>query len=415
MTRVDTVVVGAGHAGLAMSYCLTQHGVAHVVLERGDIGQRWRTERWDSLTLLTPNWATQLPGFHYDGDEPEGFESRDGYVSYLERYARSFDAPVRTNTAVDRVAPATQGGFIVETSQGNLHTRHVVAATGPFHVPVLPAAHEAVPGDVVQIHSSEYRHPSQLPNGPVLVVGSGNSGLQIVTDLLNDTRQVFASVGRLRSLPRRYRGKESVRWLIDMGALDTRVEDASSDIRRMPPPLLSGVGGGSDLNLRRMSDRGAVFLGRLVNGHDGRLYFSDDIDVTLRASAESYRGFRSRVDQFVIDRDLEVPQDDTPCRDADLIPEPFTPTTDLDLAERGIRSIVWATGFRVAYDWIDVPVFGPSGEPAHEGGICAHPGLYFIGLRWLTKYKSFFIYGVGDDARRLAAHIATRQNPDVSQ
>lgn len=188
MKKVDTVVVGGGHAGLAMSYCLTRRGVDHLVLERGEVGQSWRQERWDSLTLLTPNWATQLPGFHYEGDEPDGFVSRDEYVAYLDRYARSFGAPIHTNTTVTRVSAGKSGGFEIETSQGPLTARNVVAATGPFHAPLIPDASHSLPPGVFQIHSSEYRDPRQLPDGPVLVVGSGNSGLQIVVDLLSAWR-----------------------------------------------------------------------------------------------------------------------------------------------------------------------------------------------------------------------------------
>jgi putative flavoprotein involved in K+ transport len=407
MRSVDTVVVGGGHAGLAMSYCLEARGVEHVVLERGDVGQRWRDERWDSITLLTPNWSTQLPGFHYDGHDPDGYEGRDGYVSYLERYARSFDAPLQKHTAVTRLTAAARGAYRLDTSNGPLAARRVVAATGPFHVPVFPEGRTAVPSGVFQIHSSEYRRPAQLPEGPVLVAGSGNSGLQIVDELAASGRRVFASIGRLRSAPRRYRGQDIIRWMIDLGALDTRVEDASPDVRTLPPLLLTGAGGGHDLNLRQMSGRGAIFMGRLLGGDHGRLYFSGDVNDTLRASAASYRDCRARVDRFVSERGLSAPLDPAPCADADLIPSLTEPATELDLGKERIRSIVWATGFRTAYDWIDLPVFGPSGEPVHEGGVAASPGLYFLGLRWLTKYKSFFIYGVGEDAQRLAARIAS--------
>jgi putative flavoprotein involved in K+ transport len=410
MNSVDTVVVGAGHAGLAMSYCLKERGVEHVVLERGDVGQRWRDERWDSITLLTPNWATELPGFHYDGDDPNGFEGRDGYVSYLERYARSFGTPIQNHTTVARLTATARGTYLLDTSKGPLEARSVVAATGPFHVPVFPEARDAVPSDVLQIHSNEYRRPAQLPDGPVLVAGSGNSGLQIVEELAASGRRVFASIGRLRSAPRRYRGRDIVGWMIDLGALDTRVEEASPDVRKIPPPLLTGVGGGHDLNLKQMSDRGAIFLGRLAGGRNGRLFFSDDVNDTLRASAAAYRDFRTRVDRFVSERGLNAPEDQTPCADADLIPVVTAPLTELDLGKERIRSIVWATGFRVAYDWIDVPVFGPSGEPVHQAGATASPGLYFLGLRWLTKYKSFFIYGVGEDAQRLAQRIALERH-----
>lgn len=408
MTLVDTVVVGAGHAGLAMSACLTSRGVQHRVLERGDIGERWRAERWDSLTLLTPNWATQLPGYPYDGDEPDGFDSRDRYIGYLERYARALACPIQTHTTVHRVSALPDGRFSLDTSQGAIQARNVVAATGPFHEPIVPVTSRDIPPDVVQLHSNRYRNPRQLPDGAVLVVGSGNSGLQIVTDLLGDGRRVFVSVGRLRSLPRRYRGRDTVRWLIDMGALDTPASVATPELRRTPPPLLSGVGGGHDLNLADMASRGAIFAGRLTGVVNGRVHFSQDLHDTLHSSADAYRTFRTRVDRYIADAGITADEDPAPCADADLIPVLPDPVLELDLAAAGVRSVVWATGFRVAYDWIDVPVFEPDGHPRHQCGVTTQPGLYFLGLRWLSKYKSFFIYGVGEDADRIASHITSR-------
>jgi putative flavoprotein involved in K+ transport len=406
---IDCVVVGAGQAGLSMSYCLTEYGVEHVVLERGDVAERWRTERWDSLRLLTPNWSTQLPGFHYAGPEPDGFDSRDEYVAYLERYARSFAAPIRSHTAVTRVRAADDGSFEVHTSGGMLKARNVVAATGPFTEPMIPEESRSLPKDIDQIHSSQYRNPQQLPPGAVLVIGSRNSGLQIVEELLSAGRKVFVSVGSLGGMPRRYRGRDAVRWLLDLGALDTPVEDAEEEMKRTPPPMLSGVDGGHDLNLRHMADRGAVFFGRFLDVHGNRVRFSEGLPDVLRASAESYRKFRARIDEFIAAHGILAPDDSTPCGDADLIPAVTGPATDLDLREAGITSVVWCTGFRLAYPWIDIPVFNEEGVPLHERGISSHQGLYFLGLRWLSKYKSFFIYGVGEDAERLAGVIAARR------
>ena len=389
-----------------MSYCLTQYGVEHVVLERGEVAERWRTERWDSLRLLTPNWATQLPGFHYAGPEPDGFDSRDEYVAYLERYARSFAAPIRSRTTVTRVAAAAGGLFEIHTSAGMLTARNVVAATGPFTEPMIPPAAQSMPEDIFQVHSSQYRNPGQLPPGGVLVIGSRNSGLQIVEELLTAGRKVLLSVGSLGGMPRRYRGRDAVRWLLDLGALDTPVENADLEMRRTPPPMLSGVDGGHDLNLRRMSDRGAVFLGRFVGVRDGRLLFSPDLANVLKASAEAYRSFRSRIDAFIDDNGVLAPFDNMPCADADLIPDVANPTTELKLKDIGIGAIVWCTGFRLSYPWIDLPVFEETGAPKHQRGVSPHPGLYFLGLRWLSKYKSFFIYGVGEDAERIAGVIS---------
>jgi putative flavoprotein involved in K+ transport len=357
---------------------------------------------------LTPNWSTQLPGFHYAGPEPDGFDSRDEYVAYLERYARSFAAPIRRGTNVTRVRATDDGLFEIHTSAGMLTARHVVAATGPFTEPMIPPSAQSLPDGIVQVHSSQYRNPGQLPPGGVMVIGSRNSGLQIVEELLSAGRKVWLSVGSLGGMPRRYRGRDAIRWLLDLGALDTPVEDADAEMRRTPPPMLSGFDGGHDLNLRRMSDRGAVFLGRFLGARDGRLQFSADLPDVLRASAEAYRKFLDRIDEFIDANGLSAPVDERPCSEADLIPEITNPTTELDLQDAGVTSIVWSTGYRLSYPWIDIPVFEESGEPKHQLGVSPHRGLYFLGLRWLSKYKSFFIYGVGEDAERIAGQIASR-------
>ncbi len=408
MTEVHTVVIGAGHAGLAISYCLWQLGVEHLVLERGEVGQRWRDERWDSLRLLTANWMTQLPGFHYDGSDPDGFETRDGYLSYLERYAASIRAPVQVRTNVESLE--RQDGldrYTLLTNRGPIDARNVVIATGPFHQPHIPEFSKILPPSVFQIHSSQYRNPDRLPEGPVLVVGAGNSGLQIAEDLLNANRRVFVSVGRLRGAPRRYRGKDILWWLIQQGALDKRVEDLPSpDAKQVPPPLLTGVGGGHDLNLREFSDRGVVFLGRLLGGAGGRLIFSADINESFAKADEAYRGFKTSIDQFVRAQGLTVPEEAT---DGAFAPtEIADPLTQLELDRGAIGTVIWATGFRFTFDWVHLPVFAEDGEPIHQGGVTACPGLYFLGLRWLRKYKSFFIYGVGEDAEILAKHIVQR-------
>ena len=411
MTAVNTVVIGAGHTGLAMSLCLRKRGVEHLVLERGEIGQRWRDERWDSLTLLTPNWMTQLPGYHYDGSDPDGFETRDGYIAYLERYAANVKAPIQTHTTVEGVdQPYGADGYRLRTSQGPIEANNVVVATGPFHRPHTPDPGETVPQAIVQLHSSQYRNPDQLPDGPVLVVGGGNSGLQIVEDLLRAGRTAYLSASNLRCAPRRYRGKDIIWWLIEQGALDRRVEDLPSPAaKNAPPPLLTGVAGGHDFNLREFADRGVTFLGRLRGGSDGRLVFSEDINTTLAKAAEAYGGFQTAVDQYITAQGLMVPAADAHQPVPDILPPPIAePITELDLERAGIRSIVWATGFRYSYDWVHLPVFDDAGEPLHKGGVTTCPGFYFLGLRWLRKYKSFFIYGVGEDAELLAGHIAQR-------
>jgi putative flavoprotein involved in K+ transport len=390
-----------------MSDWRRHHDVEHVVLERGNLAQRWRDERWDSLTLLTPNWATQLPGFPYDGPDPDGFEGRDAYISYLERYAAAINAPLQTKTEVLSLERAdSRGRYLLRTSHGPVETNNVVVATGPFHEPSYPDTHAAVPLDAFQLHSSSYRNPSQLPDGAVLVVGGGNSGLQIAEDLINAGRRVFLSVGRLRAAPRRYRGKDLIWWLIQQGALDRKVEDLPSpEAKNVVPPLLTGVLPVHDLSPSRLIERGATLLGRLLGGGGGRLEFSEDIRQTLATSDEAYQGFKASIDQYILANGLDSPQD------LDSVPTPplfGDPTTRLDLRREDVHSVIWATGFRYAYDWVKLPVFDSDGDPVHRGGVTRSEGLYFIGLRWLRKYKSFFIYGVGEDAEHIARHVASR-------
>jgi putative flavoprotein involved in K+ transport len=408
MERRDTVVVGAGQTGLAVSLGLTRRGVDHVVLERGRLAERWRSERWDSLTLLTPNWMSQLPGFPYQGSDPDGFDARAEYVRHLEAYARSFAAPVRGGTTVRRVARASDGRqFTVATSRGSYEARNVVVATGPFHEPVTPPFAASVPASVVQLHSSAFRNARQLPDGAVLVVGGGNSGTQIAADLHRNGREVYLSVGRLRPLPRRYRGKDAMWWLIQMGRLDQSVESLpSSAARSLPPPLLTGVGGGHDMDLRRLASEGMTLLGRIRGIVDGRAIVELTLRSSLAAGDEALEAFKRAADELVVQRGLDLPEAPDPPRASAQADVVLIDT--LDLARARVTSVVWSTGFRTNFAWIDVPVFGADGEPLHRAGVTAVPGLYFVGLRWLTKYKSFFIYGVGEDTEFISDHVAKR-------
>jgi putative flavoprotein involved in K+ transport len=411
MIHVNTVVIGAGHAGIAMSYWLTKLGVEHQVLERGKLGQRWRSERWDSLTLLTPNWATQLPGFEYSGSDPDGFDSRDEYISYLEKYAAHFGAPIQDDTEVESLERAeTNGGYLLRTSKGDVETSNVIIATGPFHDPHIPSSSGRISSSVVQRHTSQYRSPGQLPDGSVLVIGGGNSGFQIAEELLRAGRRVFLSVGRLRGAPRRYRGKDIIWWFVKLGVLDRTVEDLPSpDTQNVPPPLLSGVSGGHELNPRRFAEGGGVFLGRFIDAQGQSLEFSPDVNESLSKACEAYSGFMDAIDHYIEAQGLDAPWEDREQALAQFTPaEIKEPITTLDVEHDNIRSIVWATGFDSSYRWVKLPVFDGSGRPEHSGGATACEGVYFLGLRWLRKYKSFFIYGVGEDAELIARKIAAR-------
>jgi len=393
-----------------MSYSLAARGLEHLVLERGAIAERWRSERWDSLTLLTPNWMTQLPGYHYDGPAPDGFDSREQYRRYLEAYAQSFAAPVREHTEVRRLAlHPSCAGYLLETSRGEFEAGNVVIATGPFHVPHIPACSATVPDEIFQVHTSGYRKPAQLPRGATLVVGAGNSGAQIAEELCRAGRKVYLSLGRFRRAPRRYRGRDLLGWLIDMGTLDRRTEDLPSpEAKDVPPPSLTGAFGGYDLDLHALARDGVVLLGRLKDITGECALFSQDAAATLANGEEDYAGFKRAIDEFIAMSRIAAPPDEaasTSTRPA--VPDSGTPAM-LNLQAAGVTAIVWATGFKYDYGWIDLPLLNEAGEPAHHRGVTAFPGLHLIGLRWLSKYKSFFIYGAGEDAERLAGQIAAR-------
>jgi len=399
----ETVIVGGGHAGLALSYHLGRRGRPHVILERARVAERWRSERWDSLMFQFPNWSLRLPGQEYRGDQPDGFATRDEVIAFIERYRELVDAPVRTGVRVDRVRPM-DGGFRLETTAGDLDAANVVVATGPYQEPILPAIRHALPPAVLQVHASGYRNPAQLPAGAVLVVGSGASGCQIVEDLLAAGRTVYFSMGRHRRYPRRYRGHDMFWWMERIGALDQTL-DERPDARERPNPLVTGVGGGHDIDLRDYAAAGVTLLGHLRDVAGSRLLLADDVAALLAAGDESIGVFTRAVDAYIARSGLAVPAEALAAVPAARAVTP-APICELDLADSGIMSVVWATGFRRDFGWIDAPVFDERGEPIHRRGVTGCPGLYFLGLPWLHKLKSSVLCGVGDDAAHLADHIA---------
>jgi len=404
--RHETVIVGGGHAGLAMSHQLSRRGRAHVVLERGRVAERWRSERWDSLHFQFPNWSLALPGQPYDGPQPDGFSTRDEVVAFIERYCEAIAAPVRTDVRVDAIRPAPgSDGFRLETSRGIVVASSVVVATGPYQEPVIPALASALPPRVTQVHSRAYRNPSGLPPGAVLVVGSGASGCQIVEDLLAAGRRVFLSVGRHRRFPRRYRGRDMFWWMDRMGALDQTL-DERPEARERPNPLVTGVGGGHEIDLRRYAARGVTLLGRVEGIEGARLRLADDLAAQLGRGDEGVLAFTRSVDAYVARAGLAVPEEPAP------EPPPPGPAIaamrTIDLDATSITSVIWATGFRRDFGWIELPVLDERGEPVHRRGVTACPGLYFLGLPWLHTLKSSVLCGVGRDADHLAECIASR-------
>ncbi|WP_280151583.1 NAD(P)-binding domain-containing protein [Piscinibacter sp. XHJ-5] len=408
--RIETIVIGAGQAGLAISHHLSRLGAEHLVLERGQVAERWRTERWDSLCFQSPNWNMNLPGWsrttadpHVD---PDAFSPLREVTDYIERYAAVVRAPLRTGCTARSIGPGQRPGRLQVQTDDILYEAHnVVVATGPYHVP-RPSIPLGSP--VLELNSTQYRNPAQLPPGAVLVVGAGNSGVQIAEELCRAARRVFLSVGSHERIQRRYRGKDCIWWLIATGSADARLHEwKGARLSR----LMTGVDGGHDIDLRRLAAEGVVLLGRMTGADNGRLAIADDLRSTIAHGDDSLKAFNRRCDDVARDRQLDLP----PAEPAgDPWPDPpqlLTPIRTLDLPREGIHSVIWANGALTDFSWIDLPVFGPSGSrrtPLHERGVTSEPGLYFLGLPWLHKWKSAFLFGADEDAAYLAQHIASR-------
>jgi putative flavoprotein involved in K+ transport len=410
--RTDVVIVGGGQAGLAMSRCLSDRAIDHVVLERGRVAERWRSERWDSLSLLTPNWMSRLPGFQYDGPDPDGFMTARETVAFFERYAASWPAPVETETTVTAIEIETDAAgdaFRITTSRGAWHTRNVVLATGYSDLPFVPAIANGLDAGIHQVVPSQYRHPAALPDGNVVVVGASATGIQLADEIQRSGRQVVLSAGHHLRVPRRYRGRDLFWWLDRAGILD-ETEQSVYDIetsRHGPSFQLVGRPDHATLDLQRLRRDGVQVVGRLtaVDGH--HLRFDDDVVKTTAAADVKLASLLSRLDGLA-DRAEFAPLVGEPEPFEPLWPEFVTAPTELDLTAAGIRTIVWATGFRRSYSWLKIPLLDARGELLHQGGVTPCPGVYAIGLPFQRTRKSAFIDGVGADARVLAAHIATR-------
>jgi putative flavoprotein involved in K+ transport len=403
MEAVDTIVVGGGQAGLAMSFHLKRQGREHLVLERGRVGERWRSERWDSLRFQSPNWSIELPGMAYDGNDPDGFAHKDDIVAFIERYRACIGAPVMAATEVTSLRRGARGGrFELVTERGLFHARHVVVATGPYQRFRRSPLARALPDGLVQLHAAEYRNPMQLPAGAVLVVGSGASGCQIGDELVEAGRHVHLCVGRHRRVPRRYRSRDIFWWRRALGELD-RTADQTPAQARLHGPLITGAHGGYDIDLRGSARRGMTLLGRLSGIAGGTVFFADDLALNLRRGDDSQRDFLAKVDDFVERTGLSVPM--APAADPPEGATTLAPPDRLDLKSAGITAVVWATGYEFAFDWIDLPVFDQRGVPVQTRGETSVPGLYFLGLPWMHCAKSSFLYGVGDDAAHVASLI----------
>ena len=394
-----------------MSWVLREHGIEHIVIERGRIGERWRAERWDSLRLLTPNWATWLPGWLYSGPDPDGFMSRSEFVDHLEAYASAYDTPLRLGVDVRSVEPSAHSeDLVLRTTAGDVAAHNVVLATGPFQEPRLPAVAGELPAGVESLHSSRYRNPECLPPGAVLVVGTGASGQQIADELVSAGRRVFVSVGRNRRVPRRYRGRDHYWWLEHAGFYDKTVDDVPPSQRGAGgSPALTGIRGGTyDLDLRRLAAEGATLLGR-VRGIDGqRISFARDLADSLAQGDRGFEQFVTWVEARVTVPGAEVDPPEPVAAFPDP-PEVADPLLELDLEAAGIRTVIWSTGYRPTFtSWVHVPVFDQQGASVHRRGVTAHPGLFFLGLHWLYRQRSAFIRGAQEDALHIGQQIAER-------
>jgi putative flavoprotein involved in K+ transport len=407
--RFAVAVIGGGQAGLAMSYCLKERGIDHVVLERHRIAHAWRSQRWDSFCLVTPNWQCTLPGFPYSGDDAEGFMPRDEIVRYIETYASSFGAPVREGVEVRSLSRGTDGSdFTLTTSDGEVTAAAVVVAAGGYHVAKIPRAAERLPRGIVQMHSSQYRNPEALPTGAVLVVGTGQSGCQIAEDLHLAGRTVHLCVGSAPRVARRYRGKDVVEWLDKLGYYDLPVErhPLKEGVRRNANHYVTGRGGGRDIDLRRFAREGMQLHGRLLDIREGALNFGTDLAANLDRADSVMESIKTTIDGYIAEKGIAAPDE---ARYVPVWQPDGSEPAALDLAAAGISTVIWSMGFASDYSWIDVPIFDGRGYPTHERGITSCEGLYFLGLPWLHTWGSGRFSGVARDALYLAERIEARR------
>ena len=405
MEKIQTIIIGGGQAGLSTSYFLCQKGHEHLVLERASqAGSVWRNDRWDSFTLLTPNWSIKLPGMTYSGNNPDGFMTRAELVAYFEKYIENFELPVQYNTSVTEVTPLEEGeGWLVKTNEKTFQAKHVVVATGQFQSPKIPPFSAKIPEHVLQIHSGQYRNPAQLPDGAVLVVGSAQSGTQIAEELYQSGRTVYLCVGSAPRLPRRYRGRDIFAWLADTGFTETTVDKLPSARAKFAGnPHLSGKDGGRTINLHLFARDGVRLLGRIIGAEDGSIKLARDLRESLARSDKAEADIAAMIDQFIEKNNINAPEETLPRHEDGYAVDEIT---ELDLRDANINTIIWAIGYEFDYSFVKVPATDEDGYPIQLRGVTQYPGLYFVGLSWLHKRKSPLLMGVGEDADYIASHI----------
>ncbi len=415
MTTLDTVIVGAGQAGLGVSYFLQRAGRQHVVFERGRIGESWLAQRWGSFQLNTPNFMNVLPGLHYAGPETDGFWRRDELVHYFQGYVEHFHLPVRTGvTVVSIERAADEQRFIVKTKANGqreefVTSRSVVIASGSLQTPKFPATRSRLPHDIAQLHSADYRSATALPPGAIVIVGSGQSGCQIAEDLLSAGRTVYICTSKVGRAPRRYRGRDLLEWWVDMKHLDVTFASLKDKaVSRAAQPQISGLGRyGHTVSLQQLARQGAVILGRLLDVEASTLVLSDEATAHVRYADEFSQQLKSGVDSYLAQAGITPPPlEDDPADVPDPQAECVSPLRQLNLREAQVSTIIWATGFTADFSWIHLPILDAEAKPIHQRGISPVPGVYFIGFPWLSSRKSGIIYGIEEDAHYIADAIA---------
>jgi putative flavoprotein involved in K+ transport len=418
--RVDVVVVGAGQAGLGTAYYLGTEGLDVVVLERGRVGETWRSQRWDSFALNTPNWMNGLPGAAYEGADPFGFMTQSELVESFEDYVYRFGLQVRTGTTVTAVRSADGAARMTVEAEGGDGFRisyaadSVVIASGILQSPRIPAVSTRLPDSIVQLSAGTYRTPDLLPEGAVVVVGGGQSGAQIVEDLLGAGRNVYFSISKAPRVPRSYRGRDFMDWWLEMGLWDVETDSVDDPaVLAATNPLVSGIGPlGHTISYQHLARNGTVLLGRLQDVHDGILLTDDRVPEYIQHADEFSEALRAKIDDFIDENGLTAAEPEADPADVSVASDEPTPfLTELDLDEAEVGTVIWSTGFTADFSWIELPVTDSNGRPVHDRGVSDVPGLYFVGFPWLSKRKSGVILGIDEDARHITDRILSQPLP----
>lgn len=405
--HIPVLIIGGGQAGLSVSWYLMRKGIEHVVLERHRRFESWRNNRWDSFCLVTPNWQCRLPGWAYKGGDPDGFMLKDEIVDYLDGFADSFNPPLREGVDVTRVSPCSGGGYRVETTVGSWVADQVVVATGGYDNPIVPPYAAKLDPSIVQIHSREYRRPSQLPDGATLVVGTGQSGVQIMDDFHLERRPVHLAVGPAPRSPRKYRGRDATDWLYDAGTYAVTIDRHPDPVKALTQTnhYMSGRDGGKEIDLRKYALEGVQLYGSVAGGSGTTMTFLPDLEQNLDDADKSYLGIRNQIDAWIASQGIDAPVEPP----FEKVWRPEKEITEVDLVAAGISSIIWAIGFRPDYSWLEVDCLDERGKPKFRRGVTDAPGLYFIGLGWLNTWGSGRFLGIDEDSRYLVEQIVSRR------